>query len=412
MWLTPEEEGGYYYGFANEGLWPLCHRAFSAPIFRRRDWIAYKTVNARFADAIAGEVRTAQPVVLVQDYHLALVPRLLRDRCPGAIIVAFWHIPWPNVEQFALCPYWRELVSGLLGSDIVGFQTPVHCEKFVDTVDNLHEWEIDHRRHAIDEGGRAIEVRPYPISIEWPNRWTSCLPPVEECRRLVRARCRVDDESALIVSVDRLDYTKGFEERLSAIERLFEIMASSGRRVAFLQVAAPTRVAIERYGELAARVRIQIARINGRFGDGRFVPVTYVERYMEPADVFQCYRAADVCYVGSLDDGMNLVAKEFVAARDDETGVLVLSQFAGAARELIDALIVNPYDVDGVAEALARGLDLSQVDQQARMREMRKQIAAHNVHNWASEMLDDAARLRRRDAEVTASASAEILTSI
>jgi trehalose 6-phosphate synthase len=213
------------------------------------------------------------------------------------------------------------------------------------------------------------------------------------------------------VSVDRLDYTKGFEERLSAIERLFELMGSSGRRVAFLQVAAPTRAAIERYGELAARVRTHIARINGRFGDGQFVPVTYLERYMEPADVFQCYRAADVCYVGSLDDGMNLVAKEFVAARDDETGVLVLSQFAGAARELIDALIVNPYDVDGVAEALARGLDLSQVDQQARMREMRKQIAAHNVQNWASEMLADAARLRRRDAEVTASASAEILTS-
>ena len=162
VWLTPEEERGYYYGFANEGLWPLCHRAFSAPIFRRRDWIAYKTVNARFADAIAGEVRTAHPVVLVQDYHLALVPRLLRDRCPGAIIVAFWHIPWPNVEQFALCPYWRELVGGLLGGDIVGFQTPAHCEKFVDTVDNLHEWEIDCRRHTIDGRGRAIEVRSLP----------------------------------------------------------------------------------------------------------------------------------------------------------------------------------------------------------------------------------------------------------
>ena len=188
-------------------------------------------------------------------------------------------------------------------------------------------------------------------------------------------------------------------------------MASSGRRVSFLQVAAPTRVAIERYGELAARVRTQIARINARFGDGQFVPVTYVERYTEPADVFQCYRAADVCYVGSLDDGMNLVAKEFVAARDDETGVLVLSQFAGAAGELIDALIVNPYDVDGVAETLARALELSKVEQQARMREMRKQIAAHNVYNWASEMLADAARFRRGHAEGVASVSAEILTS-
>jgi trehalose 6-phosphate synthase len=411
VWLTTEEERGYYYGFANEGLWPLCHRAFSAPIFRRSDWIAYRTVNERFTEAIVEEARTAQPIVLVQDYHFALLPRLLRERCSDAIIVAFWHIPWPDPEQCALCPYWRELVSGLLGSDIVGFQTPAHCEKFVDTVDTLHEWAIDRRRHAIEGSGRAIEVRSYPISVEWPNRWTSCLPPVDECRRMVCARCGIDDGSSLIVSVDRLDYTKGFEERLAGIERLFEIMASNGRRVAFLQVAAPTRVAIERYGELAARVRTHIARINGRFGDGRFVPVTYVDRYMEPADVFQCYRAADVCYVGSLDDGMNLVAKEFVAARDDETGVLVLSQFAGAARELIEALIVNPYDVDGVAEALVRALDMSQVEQQARMREMRKQIAAHNVYNWASEMLADAARVRQRDHGPSVTMSADFLTS-
>jgi trehalose 6-phosphate synthase len=225
------------------------------------------------------------------------------------------------------------------------------------------------------------------------------MPSVEECRRLVRLQYGIDSSTSLIVSIDRLDYTKGFDERLSALERLFELSVATERKIAFLQIAAPTRARIERYGELAARVRHRIAQLNQRFGSNSFVPITYVDHYTEPLDVFRCYRAADVCYVGSLDDGMNLVAKEFVSARDDERGVLVLSQFAGAARELTDALIVNPYDVDGVAETLDQALQLSGIEQRVRMREMRRQIAAHNVYDWASDMLADADRLRHEDGD-------------
>jgi len=402
VWLSHDEERGYYYGFANEGLWPLCHRAFAAPIFRRSDWNSYAAVNARFADAIVDEITTPQPIVLVQDYHFALVPRLLRERCADAIIVTFWHIPWPDVDQLMLCPYALEIVRGLLASNIIGFQTTHHCEKFFDSVERLQRWTIDRQRTLVYEADATVQIRPYPISVEWPNRWTCKVPPVDECRRLVRQQCGIDDDTSLIVSVDRLDYTKGFDERLAALERVFELGTASQRKVAFLQIAAPSRALIERYGELAARVRNRIAAINQRVGSHSYVPITYIDHYMEPVDVFTCYRAADVCYVGSLDDGMNLVAKEFVSARDDERGVLVLSQFAGAARELTEALIVNPYDVDGVAETLDRALQLSAVEQRVRIREMRRQIEAHNVHDWASEMLADAARLHHDDRPHTA----------
>jgi len=396
VWLSPQEERGYYYGFANEGLWPLCHRAFSAPIFRRPDWTAYERVNRRFADAVAAEIQTEQPLVLVQDYHLALVPRVLRAQCPGAVIVSFWHIPWPAADQLALCPYGRDLLQGLLGSDILGFQTPVHCENFLDSLDMLEDLAVDRQRQMVLHRDGAAHVRSYPISVEWPIRWMAQIPAVSECRRAIRAELRLDQTCSLVVSIDRLDYTKGFEERLAAIERLLE-MSNSGPRVAFLQIAAPSRVAISRYADLAARVRGHVARINQRFGDERFTPVTFVERHTEPAEVFRCYRAADVCYVSSLDDGMNLVAKEFVAARDDEQGVLVLSRFAGAARELTGALIVNPYDVDGVAEALTRALTFTSAEQRTRMRPMRRRVAEHNVYRWACEILADAGCLRRHE---------------
>jgi len=350
----------------------------------------------------------------VQDYHFALVPRFLRARCPNAIIVAFWHIPWPAVDQLVLCPYHRELVQGLLGSDIVGFQTPAHCQNFLETVDEAHGVTLDRPRQTILHRGGTVHVRCYPISVEWPVRGSLQVPAVAECRRAVFAEHGLDPACSLVVSVDRLDYTKGFEQRLAAIERMLE-MASSGRRVAFLQIAAPSRAAISRYAELAARVRSEVARINRRFGDERFVPLTLVERHTEPADVFRCYRAADVCYVSSLDDGMNLVAKEFVAARDDEQGVLVLSRFAGAARELTDALIVNPYDVDGVADALGQAVTLTSRAQQTRMRALRRRVAEHNVYSWAGEMLADAACVRRQEAPAAAverswsSASARIM---
>jgi trehalose 6-phosphate synthase len=392
VWLTSDEERGYYQGFANEGLWPLCHLAFAAPIFRRSDWLEYQRVNERFADAVAGEVRRPRPVILVQDYHFALLPRKLRQRCPDALIVTFWHIPWPYPEPLCVCPYSSHILEGLLGSDVVGFQTSQHCHHFLDAFDQTFSAHVDREQACVVHGDRSVCVRPYPISIEWPSRWTISAPPVEECRRAVRAELGLHPEARVMLSVDRLDYTKGFEERLAAIERLLSANTSR-RKLTFVQIAAPTRVSIERYRDLGARVRARIEHLNHRFGDGTFVPIRYIERFTEPGDVYRYYRAADVCYVGSLDDGMNLVAKEFVAGRDDEEGVLILSRFAGAARELADAVVVNPFDIDGVADAFTAALTMPRSEQRRRMRRMRCWVAEHDVYAWATKMLDDAATL-------------------
>jgi trehalose 6-phosphate synthase len=396
VWLTGQEERGYYFGFANEGLWPLCHMAFAAPVFRRSDWHEYERVNRRFADAVASEIRSVSPIVLVQDYHFALVPQMLRARRPDVITVAFWHIPWPSPEQFAVCPYSEQILDGLLGSSILGFQTPQHCRRFLGSVGLAFGPTPTWTRDVVVHRGHSVQVRPYPISVEWPNRWTTSAPSVEECRGAVRAEFGIKSMSRLVVSIDRLDYTKGFEERLAAIERLLELKKDGGGRTVFLHVACPTRVSLPRYADFAGRIRERIERVNQRFGQGPNGPVIHVERYTEPADVFRYYRAADVCYVGSLDDGMNLVAKEFVAARDDECGTLVLSRFAGAAHELKEAIIVNPYDVDGVADALHMALTMPAEEQRSRMRAMRAWITEHNVYGWAGEILADAAGVRHQ----------------
>jgi len=391
VWLTEEEEHGYYYGFSNEALWPLCHLAHAHPIFRRDDWVQYEKVNRRFADAVAAEADTDDPIVLVQDYHFALVPGMLRKKFPRATIITFWHIPWPNAERFAICPYQDALLDGLLGSSIVGFQTAQHCHNFVDSVDRSLEARVERHEMAVVLNGRTTLVRPYPISIEWPNPWSDNAAPVATCRSEVRDELKLPPNARLVVSVDRLDYTKGIEERLRTFERAIERQPASAPPLAFMLVGAPSRVRIDRYREFGDRVRAQVAQINTRFGGERII---LCDRHCEPPEVFRLYRAADVCYVSSLHDGMNLVAKEFVAARDDEHGVLLLSKFAGASRELTEALIVNPYDVESVAEALAIALAMPAREQQERMRAMRSHIADHNVYRWAGRMLIDATRLR------------------
>lgn len=387
VWLTPDEQQGSFYGFAHQGLWPLCHRALYAPVFRPCDWLAYETVNRRFVDAVLEEMHTEQPIVLVYGHHLALVPRLLREHRPGATVVTYWDIPWPTAEQLSVCDYRREIYAGLLGSDIVGFQTMSDGDNFLDGAEQSERWTVDRRGSAIEETRGLVLVRSYATSMDWSNRWPSQMPPVEECRRSVRGQLGIDDSAALVISIDR---TQGLAERLVAFQRLLQMAASTGRRVSVLQLPAPADVGNARRSTLATRVREEIARINQRFGSRNFTPVTYVDQYLKPAEVFRCYRAADVCYVAGRDEAMNLAAKEFVAARDDEHGVLVLSQFGEAARELADALMVNPSDVDGVAAALAHALDVSEVEQQARMREMRGQMAVHHVYTWAADMLADA----------------------
>jgi len=409
VWLSRDEEAGYYYGFANEGLWPLCHIAHTRPVFRASDWAHYQTVNRRFAQAVEQESRTDNPIVLVQDYHLALLPRMIRERLPQATIIAFWHIPWPNPEAFGVCPWRTELLEGLLGSSIIGFHTQFHCNNFFDTVDRTLEARVDRETFSIHYGGNPTEVRRYPISIEWPPAPLAAQPPVPECRAAVRASLGLKADVQLGVGVDRLDYTKGILERFAAIERLLELEPQWIGRFAFVQIAAPSRSSIEEYQSLDARVRAAATRINARFGSPGYEPIVLKIEHHDADQVYKYYRASDVCCVSSLHDGMNLVAKEFVAARDDERGVLVLSQFTGAARELSEALIVNPYDTEQCAAALSLALGMPPDEQRQRMRSMRSLIQEFNVYRWAGRMLLDAARMRNRRRVGGARAAAKIV---
>jgi trehalose 6-phosphate synthase len=397
LWLSKEEEQGYYYGFSNEGLWPLCHLAHARPIFRSEDWRYYLEVNQRFADAACEEVDSEDPIILIQDYHFALAPRMIRERLPQATVLMFWHIPWPNAERFGICPWRKEILEGMLGNSIVGFHTQFHCNNFMECVDRFLECRVDREQNAVIQHGRATLVRSYPISLEWPVRWLKTVPSVEECRASVFAELGLKPDALLGVGVDRLDYTKGVEERFLAVERLLEKHPEFLGRFTFAQLAAPSRTLIERYRELNESIETVVARINERFGNGSYKPIILRKVHHEPPDVFRYYRAADLCYVSSLHDGMNLVAKEFVAAREDERGVLVLSQFTGAASELTEALIVNPYDTDEAAAALATALNMSPQEQRERIRAMRAYLAEFNVYRWAGRMLVDAARLRRRE---------------
>jgi trehalose 6-phosphate synthase len=397
VWLTPEEERGYYYGFSNEGLWPLCHLVYTRPVFRVGDWRTYEDVNRRFAAAVCDEADGPDPVVLVQDYHFALAPRLIRERLPRATVISFWHIPWPNSERLGVCPWHRELLEGMLGSSIVGFHTPQHCNNFIDGVDRFLESRIDRERTSVVLGGRETLVRPYPISIDWPNRWAASAPPVSTCRREVFAELGLEPDALLGVGVDRLDYTKGIEDRLLAVERLLERFPGFRGKLTFAQLAAPSRTLIPQYEALNGAVEAMASRINARFAEGAWRPIALLRAHHEPPAVFRYLRAADVCYVSSLQDGMNLVAKEFVAAREDERGVLVLSRFTGAARELSEALLVNPYDLEEASAALATALSMPTAEQADRMRAMRAHVSEFNVYRWAGRMLADAARLRSSD---------------
>ena len=397
IWLTPEEEAGYYGGFSNEGLWPLCHIAHVRPTFRTSDWNHYGKVNAKFAAAVAAESKTPDPIVLVQDYHFALLPQMIRDRLPQATIITFWHIPWPNPEAFAICPWRNELLQGLLGSSILGFHTQFHCNNFLDTVDRLLEARVDRETFTVTRAGHTTAVRRYPISIEWPPAALAHVPTVERARRIVRERLGVPADHKLGIGIDRLDYTKGVIERFQAIARLLEREPRWIGKMSFVQIAAPTRGTIDEYRDYFDRVTELAQQINAGYPDVRYPPIILIAEHHEPEAVYEYHRAADFCFVSSLHDGMNLVAKEFVAARDDEQGVLILSRFAGASRELPEALVVNPYDADQCASALHVALTMPADEQRDRMRLMRSIVREFNVYRWAGRMLFDAAALRQRD---------------
>jgi len=396
VWLSSEEEKGYYQGFANEGLWPLCHIAHTRPTFRPEDWAHYQEANRRFADAVLQEMEgTESPILLAQDYHFALLPRMVKEARPDARIAIFWHIPWPNPEVFGICPWQREVVDGLLGADLIGFHTQTHCNNFLATVDRALEALTEWDRFAVNRQGHVTLVRPYPISVAFPESavegiaWKSS---GEERAALME---EFGAEASLLgIGVDRVDYTKGILERFRGIERFLEIHPEFQGRFSFVQIGAPSRTEILRYRQFLEEVSAEADRINVRFQNGRWKPILLLRKHHSHQEIARFYRAASVCLVTSLHDGMNLVAKEFVASREDERGVLILSTFAGAALELTDALQVNPYDVQQMAAAILRSLEMPEEEQEARMRHMRKNIREHNVYRWAASLLSDLTEIR------------------
>jgi trehalose 6-phosphate synthase len=396
IWITDEEQDGYYFGLANEGLWPLCHIAFVRPIFSQANWNLYELINARFAEAVAQEARTEDPIVLVQDYHLALAPTMIHKLLPKATIITFWHIPWPNAETFGIFPWKEQLLQGLLGSTILGFHTQFHCNNFLETVDRFIESRIDRERATVTLDGHETMIRPYPISIEWPPKGLIDQAPVDVCRSVVRDRFGLSADAKLGVGVERFDYTKGILERMRAIDLLLSSYPQWSKHFTFVQVAAPTRSKLLAYRTLQDEAQALARDINERHGLGDYQPIRLIVRHHDAAQIFELFRAADVCIVSSLHDGMNLVAKEFVASRDDDEGVLVLSRFAGASRELPEALIINPYHGQQMAAALDRALRMPRKEQRERMHVMRQQVREQNVYRWAGRMLVDAARVRQR----------------
>jgi len=407
IWISEEEQDGYYYGFANEGLWPLCHIVFVRPTFRLRDWQLYRQINQRFADAVVAEARTEDPVVLVQDYHFALVPKMIRERLPKATIITFWHIPWPNAETFGICPWKAEIIEGMLGSTIIGFHTQFHCNNFIEGVDRFVESRIDREVQAVSLGGHETRIRAYPISIEWPPRELEKLPAPAKCRASVFAQFELAEGTRLIVGVERFDYTKGIIDRMRAVDALLSRNPTWRDRLTFVQVAAPTRSKLSSYSKLQAEAEALAAEINLRH-HGRGPVIHLIARHYEPSDVFRLFRAADACVVSSLHDGMNLVAKEFVSSREDDAGVLILSSFTGASRELSEALIVNPYDTEEMASAIELALTMPIEERAERMKLMRQQVKEHNVYRWAGAMLVDAARSRTRERVLSLAAKARL----
>jgi trehalose 6-phosphate synthase len=388
VWLPKDVEEQYYYGLSNEGLWPLCHIAFHRPQFRPEHWDSYRAANEIFAEAVLEEAGGEPAFVFIQDYHFGLLPRMLKQRNPGLVIAQFWHIPWPNRETFRAFPWKEELLDGMLGNDVLGFHLRYHCLNFLETIDRNIEALVDSERGDVRRAGHTTAVRPFPISIDYDRH----------CRLADSAAVR--DETVLWnlrleartrwmgIGVDRVDYTKGIPERIAAIDLLLDAHPEYLGELTFVQVGVPSRTNISSYSELNEQICSQVETVNRKHGGRQWQPIHFVHQQVDQAALMALHRMADFCVVSSLHDGMNLVAKEYVASRTDESGALILSSFTGAARELEDALLINPFSIAEIAGAMHTAMMMSPDEQQRRMRRMRAAVEGNNVYRWAGKLLD------------------------
>src|SRR5436309_1166217 len=414
VWLTKEEEQGYYYGFANEGLWPLCHIVHTRPTFRPDDFAHYQAANRKFAETVLSEIRDAEnPLVLIQDYHFALLPALVKAERPDARVAIFWHIPWPNFEAFGICPWQRELLEGMLGADLISFHIQSHCDNFLETVNRALESRVEWERFAVNREGHLTVVRPFPISVA----------PAEEPAPLPGPRSAGSERETLFkelgvealymgVGVDRVDYTKGILERFLGVERFLDRYPRYKEKFTFVQIVAPSRTHIRRYHEFLAEVEAEAERINWRFQTDRWKPIAFLKRHHSHEEISRYYRAADLCLVTSLHDGMNLVAKEVVACRHDEDAVLILSRFTGACREMRDALVVNPYDIEEMSESIRFALEMDVKERRARMQRMRRTIKEQNIYRWAGNLIAELCEVRPELAESAASLAKKQISNV
>ena len=386
IWLTEEEIRCYYNGFSNEGLWPLCHNAHTRHIFRKEDWEEYKNVNLKFAQVLLAEIKNLKrPVILIQDFHLTLVPKLIKSARPDATISLFWHIPWVSAESFSICPWKKEILEGMLGADLIGFHTQLHVNNFIETVERELESMVNFEQFSITHKDHTSYIKTFPISIDFYNDIKSDKNDQKSKEKILKD-FGVKTKH-LGVGVDRLDYTKGILERLKGIEILFQKYPSYRRHFTFVQIASPSKVEIKKYQDYGRDVRSEVERINEKYKEKDWKPIIYLEKRFDHEELNKIYKAANFCLITSLHDGMNLVAKEFVAARNDEEGVLILSQFAGASRELKDAILINPYNGEQTAEAIHAALKMSPSQQKKRMRKLRQTVRNYNIYRWSAELL-------------------------
>ena len=393
VWLTKKEEEGYYYGVANQALWPLCHNAYTRPQFFESDWAIYQSVNAKFADQVARIVGNRKAVVFVQDYHFALLPAMVKQRCPRAVCAHFWHIPWPNPEVFTICPWRRQLLEGLLGNDLLGFHLQASCNNFLETVERELEARQDREMIAVVYNDHTTRVRPFPISVDFEAiseqaAAESCLQRMQSVRKELRL-----DGKFVLLGLDRMDYTKGIPDRLRAVDLVLGRRPELVGKLVFIQASVPSRHRIPAYKSLISEVENLTEEINWRHGNGAWKPIVTLDEHLSWETVLALYRLADACVVSSLQDGLNLVAKEFVSARTDEHGVLLLSRFAGAAAELPDALPLNPFVHDDFAARIEDAAHMPDDEQRTRMQAMRQQVRENNIYTWTLQILDQLAGL-------------------
>jgi trehalose-6-phosphate synthase len=391
IWLTKEEEDRYYYGLANEALWPLCHIVYNRPIFRQSDWEAYVNVNKIFAQTVKDEIKGRDAFVFIQDYHLAPLAKLIKSGRKNKNIISaqFWHIPWPNPEAFRICPWQKELLEGLLCNDLLGFHIRYHCNNFMDTVSRALEARVDYERYEIMYNDHKTAIRPFPISVDFEEiNLEAQKPEVDEEIKRLRKNLGLHDE-IIGIGIERYDYTKGIPERLKAIDLFLQHYPEYWRKFIFIQVGAPSRVHIEAYKALNQEIDNLVEQINYKYMLGGWKPIILIRENLPPLTLMALRKMSNFCVVSALHDGMNLVAKEYVASRYDEEGVLILSPFTGSSRELPEALLINPYSVDEFSEIIKKAVEMPQAERQKRMKRMRATVKENNIYKWAGDIITD-----------------------